>query len=114
MMAYPENHWPWVVGTIVRYGLPLLCYATALLVLLRRPCGWAALMGIGAMLITIPVIAHLFWGPSFRFSYLPFPEQMTELLLISGTDYGRMLFSIGLLGVLWEHLPRRQGRASAR
>lgn len=99
----------WMAGAyLLRYAVPLLCCATALLVLIRRPDGWSALVGLGAVLTPIPVMMHLIWGPTLRFRELPFPERVAELLLMRGPDYGYLLFCIGLLGLIWDHLPQRQ------
>ncbi|WP_374334281.1 hypothetical protein [Leeia sp.] len=95
-------------AALLRHAVPLLCCATALLVLIRRPDGWSALVGLGAVLTPIPAMMLLIRGPRPRLSELPFPERVADLLLMRGPDYGYLLFSIGLLGLIWDHLPRRQ------
>ncbi|NLR74252.1 hypothetical protein [Leeia aquatica] len=71
------------------------------------------MVATGSLLILVPRIMRVL-GVQVHFITLPAPQPTVEqnslalLLQLHGAAYGYLLFCIGLLGLIWDHLPRRQ------
>lgn len=112
-------HLLYVGGDFARFFMPGFCVLMAALALWQRPGGWSLLVLVGALLSLLPFVMYMIDGPWQQISPIHVtPTEIEQHALVlflywQGKVTGFAVCVLGMLGVLWQHLPSTPTKAVA-